>query len=72
MGVRESYSGIKQLEIEYYFSKQTLEDEKRNFQYISTKENDSDVLAEPVSRNVILRNCKKWLVNVEEEKNKNM
>eukprot|EP00924_Labyrinthula_sp_SR-Ha-C_P000148 snap_masked-scaffold_39-processed-gene-2.63-mRNA-1 protein AED:0.47 eAED:0.47 QI:0/-1/0/1/-1/1/1/0/1363 len=70
MGVRESYSGIKQLEIEHYFSKQTLEDEKWNIQYISSKENDADVLTKPVARNIFLRNCKKWLVNVEEEKKK--
>eukprot|EP00924_Labyrinthula_sp_SR-Ha-C_P004849 snap_masked-scaffold_1-processed-gene-13.25-mRNA-1 protein AED:1.00 eAED:1.00 QI:0/-1/0/0/-1/1/1/0/60 len=40
MGMKESYSGIKQLEIEYFFSKQTLEDEKWNIQYISSKEKD--------------------------------
>eukprot|EP00924_Labyrinthula_sp_SR-Ha-C_P000473 snap_masked-scaffold_103-processed-gene-0.19-mRNA-1 protein AED:1.00 eAED:1.00 QI:0/0/0/0/1/1/2/0/90 len=62
MGIKERYS-----EIEYYFSKQILVQEKWIIEYVNTKAKDADILIKPVSRKLFLQNVSKWMTNLANE-----
>eukprot|EP00924_Labyrinthula_sp_SR-Ha-C_P016722 snap_masked-scaffold_6-processed-gene-12.35-mRNA-1 protein AED:1.00 eAED:1.00 QI:0/0/0/0/1/1/2/0/92 len=48
LGFAALYNGIKQLEIEHYYIKQVIEEEKWNIEHVSANKNDADILTKPI------------------------
>eukprot|EP00924_Labyrinthula_sp_SR-Ha-C_P012155 snap_masked-scaffold_26-processed-gene-4.132-mRNA-1 protein AED:1.00 eAED:1.00 QI:0/0/0/0/1/1/2/0/415 len=61
LSLKKSFSNIKQLDIEYYFCKKILEEEKWTLKYIKREKNEADALTRPVERNWFLTTRKNWM-----------
>eukprot|EP00924_Labyrinthula_sp_SR-Ha-C_P000675 augustus_masked-scaffold_7-processed-gene-0.34-mRNA-1 protein AED:1.00 eAED:1.00 QI:0/-1/0/0/-1/1/1/0/295 len=73
LSIKQSYSGIKQMEIEYFFYKNIIEKERWKVQHVKKEFNDADVFTKPVTKNWFIKNRDKWLYDtrMEEEENEN-
>eukprot|EP00924_Labyrinthula_sp_SR-Ha-C_P000118 snap_masked-scaffold_39-processed-gene-1.36-mRNA-1 protein AED:1.00 eAED:1.00 QI:0/-1/0/0/-1/1/1/0/91 len=67
LGIKQSYSGIKQMEIEYFFCKDILQKEKWKILYTNKTLNDADVFTKPVGKQWFLKNREKWMHEARKE-----
>eukprot|EP00924_Labyrinthula_sp_SR-Ha-C_P012137 snap_masked-scaffold_26-processed-gene-4.37-mRNA-1 protein AED:1.00 eAED:1.00 QI:0/-1/0/0/-1/1/1/0/100 len=56
LGITQSYSGIKQREIEYFFCKYILQKEKLKIEYIRKGLSNVDVFTKPVEKQCLIKN----------------
>eukprot|EP00924_Labyrinthula_sp_SR-Ha-C_P013663 augustus_masked-scaffold_5-processed-gene-9.46-mRNA-1 protein AED:1.00 eAED:1.00 QI:0/-1/0/0/-1/1/1/0/295 len=73
LGIKQSYSGIKQMEIEYFFCKNIIQKEKWKVEHVRKEFNDADVFTKPVAKHWFIKNRDSWLYDtrIEEEKDEN-
>eukprot|EP00924_Labyrinthula_sp_SR-Ha-C_P013858 snap_masked-scaffold_5-processed-gene-15.18-mRNA-1 protein AED:1.00 eAED:1.00 QI:0/0/0/0/1/1/2/0/94 len=55
LGVAASYN------IEHYFIKQVIEEEKWNIEHVSVNKNDDDILTKPESKKWFIENRDRWM-----------